>query len=291
MTPKQSAPQTTVTGVYITRKTAKTAKTGSTYYLFDSSIGSLVCFDEDLAANIEQSDEIAYSFRVSEPTGTFKWKQIRAINGQEKKPMPKPAAPATPPPAPEQRSYTPKSYGNSADKSSVFEEKDHRISKLSVFSSVVNLMAAKAKSDIDFAKKTIEDMLLDAVTYANMVTEEFIYGVPRPSIPGDGSRPSPTETAVPPSPQTAAPQASTPAPVVNEQPRTTYTPPPAVPQATQYVPPPQPAMPTPAPVAPVAVTPAPTQMQAAAQKLFGAGSDLEAKMSERLRMLESKAQR
>jgi hypothetical protein len=290
MTPKNELPKSTVAGIYITSKLEKAGKNGP-YYMFESSVGTLVCFDEKLGAPLDKSNEVCYTMLLQDPSPGFKYKQIKSITGSENRARP------IPPPVDSPIARSRPSYGGDSgksyvgpDKTAVFEEKDFRISKLSIFSSIVNLMSAKAKADPEFAKREITDMVLDAVAYSNTVTKEFIYGMPKaeameappPQIPVAQAPVSSTpQTPVAPTTYTAAPVAQAPA---------AQTPAPA--PAPAPAPKPQPA---PAPVyTPPATPPAEVAQAKAAETkaLFGGGdADLEKRMADRLKQLTDHARR
>lgn len=323
--PKQSYPVTN--DIYINEKLTKQASSGSTYFMIESSVGTLVCFDESIADRLEKSDGVCYNLSLKDPKPGFKYKTIMYLQGSTQKQRPAPIAPPVPQATERptnasdkvgvspQRGYE-KAYMGPADKTHVFEEKDLRISKLSILSTVTNMMSAKLQSDPEYAKKDMGALVLEAVEYANIVTQEFIYGATKPStsLPASAApqskpveitdEPAFTDPPKDPKVQTYMMPAEQPRPVT-----TTYTAPQPVSMPTPPVAPPAPVIhsqPAPAPqpavqgAAPVA---APAGQNGAAQpsgvvkhqeasKLFGSGSvDLEARMAERLRALTSQAKR
>ena len=286
-----------VTEVYITGVTRKEGKNGPYAMYETASSGTLVCFAGDLLAKIVPSDAVLYHLSLAEPKSGFKYKAVKALIKTENKPRV-----VQPAPAPVLRpAYGVASSGGSyVDKSSVFEEKDRRISRLSIFSSLVNLAAAKAGSDPDFAKRSFDDILLDIVSKSDMVTREFIYNANAPEVTST----IPAETHVVSVPPTTvsmpAQQGGTTAAVNYSVPpsQTVAASPQVVAKAVSIPPTPTPAPvvpPTPyqAPVQPAAPAPTEAEKQAAAGSLFGSMNqpDLEQRMAARLKELTSKARK
>jgi hypothetical protein len=265
MTPKEQMPVKRVKGVYITARETLTGKRGP-YWKYKSSEGALICFSAELADKITNEPDMAWELDLKESEPPYKVYQIMGVYGGvvQVRQEPKPAPQKT-----EAPSYTGAKYKD--DKTAVFEEKDFRISKLSIFSSIVNLMAAKAKADPEFGKQDLSAMLLCATEFANIVTKEFIYGVPRSAM----DEPAPVDQPAAAKPETTT---TTSAPQYAEQ--KVYTPPPATQPAAAAT-----------PAAPPAQPQETSAMGQEAKNLFGVNKDLEARMAARLKALTEGAKR
>ena len=279
----------TTTEVYITGVTNKQGKNGP-YALYETAVsGTLVCFVGDLLAKIVPSDTIIYHLVLADAKAGFKYKSIRALIKTENKPRMVPPPAPTPAPAVVARPTYDRPY---TDKTDAFEAKDLRISRLSIFSSLVNLAAAKASGDAEFAKQPFDDLILDIVDRANMVTREFIYGSTKTEM--TSNLPATTQVTIPPTPASTPEQHGTQAAVTYSVPpaqTVTVSPPTTVAKVT--VPPATPSAPV-SPVAPVTYVPPtgvpPTETKTAATtSLFGNAPDLEQRMAARLKELTSRA--
>jgi hypothetical protein len=283
--------------IRITNRLEKAGKNGP-YYMYESSVGTLVCFDKAASDKITNNQDMVWELLLAEPKAGFKYKTVKGVVGSKSSPKPAPA----PAPAPARPSYgVAASGGNYVDKSSVFEAKDYRISKLSIFSSLVNLAAAKASGDAEFAKRSFDEMLLDIVSKSDMVTREFIYSAHAPEA--TSTIPETIAVSIPPAASAPVQQGGTTAAVsYSVPPSQTVAASPQVAVKTVSVPPVQPPAPVVPPTpAPVVYTPQVPQTNgvnqeekaAAAGSLFGSGNqpDLEARMAARLKELTAKARK
>lgn len=223
MTPNynQKPKPTIVDDIMILDKMVKTSASGTTYCMFESSVGTLVCFAPAASGKLEPSDTTAYSLGLLDAKPGFKHKSIALYNGSKSVPKPVPPPPAEKPnvlPGPaeyaaqsKQRVYSP------TGKEAVWEEKDCRISKLSIFSSLINLTAAKVRADAEFAKKDLNSLVADATAMAYIVTQEFIYGAAK-SVAYAGEPAPAHEPVAAPIPAPAPAPSYVPVPVSDEPP-------------------------------------------------------------------------
>jgi hypothetical protein len=272
-----------INDVQIRTKIPKKTKTQKDFWIFETSKGSMMCFDPSTAAKVNPSETALYNLLCEDyaPNGEHKNYTIQK-NGLLKvtEGAPRPVTPAS---GPAQGPWTAPRSGGPGSGMNGDLARDTRISKLSVFTAIIQLQTAKMKVDPEYAKLSTAVLACDAIDLTNAVVAELIY-------PENAAKPAAAPAAAaetgpisdePPFKQPAQPAAQ-PASQPASQQMPPVTPPPA-PAQPAYIPPPvQVATPPQPPAQPPVMMQAPADKQAQAKALFGVKTDMESAMAARV---------
>ena len=272
-----------IADVQIRTKIPKKTKTQKDFWIFESSKGSLMCFDPSTAAKLNPSETALYTLNCEDYAPNGEHKNYTVVkNGLIKvtegaaRPAPAPSGPAQGPWTAPQRSGGPGS-GMNGDLA-----RDTRISKLSIFAAIVQIQVAKMAVDPVYAACSTAVLACDAIDLTNAVVAELIYpeNAAKPA-----TTPAPAATNGPVSDEPPFKQPAQPAAQPASQPASQQMPPvtPPAPAQPAYVPPPVQVATTPQPPAqPPVMMQAPADKQAQAKALFGVKTDMESAMAARV---------
>lgn len=278
-------PVVEISDVQIRTKIPKKTKTSKDYWIFESSKGSLMCFDASTASKLNPSETALYTLKCTDyaPDGAHKNYTV-VKNGLVKvtegaaRPITA-SGPAQGPWGNDRAAYPSAGTGMNGDMA-----RDTRISKLSVFTAIIQLQTAKMKVDPEYAKLSTVVLACDAIDLTNAVVAELIYpdapkaAAPAPAAPA-AQEPISDEPPFKQPAQPAAQPASQPA--SQQMPPVTPAQPPQT--APVYIPPPvQVATPPQTPSVPPVMMQAPADKQAQAKALFGVKTDMESAMAARV---------
>ena len=282
--------------VHVKTKLPKKAKTGKDYWLYETNKGTVMCFEPSVAAKVNPSDTMGYTLSVVPPGEGFKNGILKAmIKMTEHVPAGGQSAPSAAPVG--QAPYTPRPAGGGGSFGAMGRDMstDIRISKLSVFSSISAIQAAKIKVDPDMAKASTAAILCETMDLTKAVLAELMYpelqpvnGLPSAAQAPAAAQPVSDEPPFKAPAQPAAQPAGQPA-ASTAMPPVTPKPAPAAPVQQVYTPP-QPAQvatPHVAPAVPPVMMQSPADKAEQAKVLFGTKGNMEADMAARVaRMLK-----
>jgi hypothetical protein len=248
-----------LTDVQVNSKIDKKTKKDKLYHLLQTSRGTVMSFIPRASEGITPSQNVVYDLEVEPPSdGYDSYTFVKLLGSRPHVPAPAPAQTTTAPAAPatSARPARPEYSREFA------ETKDDRISRLSVFGTVGNILAEKVKVDGAYATLPLKVLCAEAIAITEFVVNELVYHgtpyTPNPvnTVVAQPAQPAQTAT-VPPQPQSLPFPAATPRP---EHAPTTYT------AATA------------APVTPTA----PAQAEVQKEALFGVRGELDQELAARV---------
>ena len=283
-------PEVMLNDVQIHTKISKQTKTGKDYFIFETSQGSMNCFDPNTCSKIIVSETARYDFKATDYAPGGQHKQytivrngiIKVVEGAAR-PAAQASGPAKGPWNNDRPPYPSAGTGMNGDMA-----RDTRISKLSIFAAIAQIQAAKIKMDPEYAKHSLAVLAIDNIDITNAVISELVY--PLAAAPAAAPASAPAAAPVPVSDEPPFKQPAQPAAQPASQPASLMMPPVTPPVQTQapvYIPPPAQVQTQPQPpaVPPVMMQTA-GDKAAQAKQLFGVKTDMESAMAARVaRML------